>query len=349
MQSKSESASQIEANPYKILSSAALSEPWWRHTNYNYISSNVIAENSSYPSLREQSKDDQSQSDDGVDEEDDDAIKESHISASPHSDENYGPDHRNFQHQTSAIHSRSNESLTQPQQLELVGHSIPCASNPYFDPYYGGIMATYGPQSLVPPHLLDTNNARMPLPLEMTQEPVYVNAKQYHGILRRRQSRAKAELERKLIKVRKPYLHESRHQHAMKRARASGGRFAKKSDSNALKSTAKETGRASGSAISSGSEPLHCETAETNNGHQEAKGLEVHETCEVRRYDNDQYQNRSRFQASTYGANSANGAEGGSIGQQWGSHSSNKASQRCHNVSVSTDSWSTVCHLSKKA
>uniref|UniRef100_A0A1D1ZBR0 Nuclear transcription factor Y subunit n=1 Tax=Anthurium amnicola TaxID=1678845 RepID=A0A1D1ZBR0_9ARAE len=79
-----------------------------------------------------------------------------------------------------------------------LGQSMVCANYPYVDQYYG-LFATYGTR---------TKHDRMPLPLNMTEEgPIYVNAKQYHGILRRRKARAKAELENKLIKSRKVCIH----------------------------------------------------------------------------------------------------------------------------------------------
>ncbi|KAF1897482.1 hypothetical protein Lal_00035188 [Lupinus albus] len=231
-------------------------------------------------------------------------------------------EHQSIKHALSSTPYTVGKHLVPNSQMELVGHSVVLTSYPYSDAQYGGLLTNFGQQAMINPQLYGIHHTRMPLPLEMEEEPVYVNAKQYHGILRRRQSRAKAELEKKVIKARKtmedylscficwtadirfvvkislaillsirtcvffcleinaqicwglegnpevtfPYLHESRHLHALRRARGNGGRFlnTKKLEGNSSDGTIGNNNGANPLTLSGSSSAAH--HLVTNNG-----------------------------------------------------------------------------------
>ncbi|KAL5745739.1 hypothetical protein ACOSP7_026885 [Xanthoceras sorbifolium] len=311
-------------------------EPWWRGIGNDDISKDMLRESTIDISLPNQptngglgTKISKSQTKSGL-EEGTVANKEIQTTMDSQLDGKFGEQQR-MQHAASIIHPPLGEYLAPPTQLELIGHSIACASYPYSDSHYGGVVPAYGAQALVHPHCVGVHPARMALPLEMAEEPVYVNAKQYHGILRRRQSRAKAELEKKLIKVRKPYLHESRHLHAMRRARGCGGRFlnTKKLDAthgNSTSSNATVSTHLMNSS-SSGSMSSHSRNADLSTGHQEAREPHAQKMQPQQMNSNGNgkayssngsgcYQQRQGFQLFNYHSLSDNRAEGDFSGQQ---------------------------------
>ncbi|KAF2585161.1 hypothetical protein F2Q70_00037697 [Brassica cretica] len=148
----------------------------------------------------------------------------------------------------------------QPPCLELgftQQQMYPCVEQQYY-----GVVSAYGSQSRV----------MLPLNMETEDGTIFVNSKQYHAIIRRRQSRAKAAAvldQNKLSsRGRKPYMHHSRHLHALRRPRGSGGRFLNtKSGTNAKK--ADGTKQTQSQAISQqsnsqNSEVLHPESGTMN-------------------------------------------------------------------------------------
>eukprot|EP00871_Galdieria_phlegrea_P004319 jgi/Galph1/4889/GphlegSOOS_G3540.1 len=93
------------------------------------------------------------------------------------------------------------------------------------------------------------------------EQPVYVNAKQYHRILKRREAR-KRQLGRESFmekKAKRPYRHESRHRHAKNRQRGLGGRFLSKSEKEATSQHRRETVE---SFVSKGQSDSSCASVE---------------------------------------------------------------------------------------
>ncbi|KAG6967583.1 hypothetical protein JG688_00006233 [Phytophthora aleatoria] len=101
------------------------------------------------------------------------------------------------------------------------------------------LRAMYNSNAMMQPYMLTQSmfpRPTTPNSAETTEEePVYVNAKQYHRIMIRRQQRAKLEAKLGSNRQRKAYLHDSRHKHAMRRPRGPGGRFLTKDEIQGLK------------------------------------------------------------------------------------------------------------------
>ncbi|AQK46188.1 hypothetical protein Zm00014a_024572 [Zea mays] len=124
-----------------------------------------------------------------------------HTSTQSDNDEDHGKDNQDTMKPVLSL-GKEGSAFLAPK----LHYSPSFACIPYtVDAYYSGVgvLTGYAPHAIVHPQQNDTTNTPGMLPVEPAEEPIYVNAKQYHAILRRRQTRAKLEAQNKMVKNRK--------------------------------------------------------------------------------------------------------------------------------------------------
>ncbi|KAL1566114.1 nuclear transcription factor Y subunit A-2-like [Salvia divinorum] len=166
-------------------------------------------------------------------------------------------------------------SMEHEGQLKLgFGQPLICAQYPY----------KYSAEQCYGLYPAQIEGSRMMLPLNVAIEggPIFVNAKQYNAIMRRRRCRAKAEWKNQEMKTRKPYMHLSRHLHAVRRHRGVGGRFLSAKGSNGEEKT--KAGKQANHVQPQPTESQMSEVLESDGGRRSTKASNSSSGSEVTSY-----------------------------------------------------------------